>query len=169
MVLMALALMAQEAVATAAPQDPAPTDAPRAAQVEAVSLICQGAGGAARTNSTSGFGFNNRGGSGFAAMFSDANVPFEDQVVVEITGNVGRIRMPRAMLPVIRGGKDGWFEIKNLKWAENEVTGSVAVYAFNNPKLRLDRIQGAISLNGKSGDFAGRCERFDPATVQRKF
>lgn len=169
MFMMALALLAQEAATTPPPPAPAPAPPARAEPPEAVSLICQGTGGASRTNTSSGFGFNNRGGSGFGALFSDTTVPFEDQVVVEITGNVGRIRMPRAMLPIIRGGKNGWFEIKNLQWAENEVTGSVAVYAFNNPKLRLDRIQGAISLNGKSGDFAGRCERYDPASVERKF
>jgi hypothetical protein len=73
------------------------------------------------------------------------------------------------MLPAIRGGKDGWFEVRHVKWSENEVTGTIQVNVLNSPKLRLDRLQGMIAINGKAGDFSGRCETFDPAAVQRKF
>ena len=61
--------------------------------------------------------------------------------------------MPRSMLPPIRGGEDGWFKIKSIEVSDREITGSVAVNAFNNPKLRVDRYTGAISLSGKAGDF----------------
>jgi len=39
----------------------------------------------------------------------------------------------------------------------------------SKPKLRLDRITGHINVTGKIGTFAGECEPFDPAKVQRKF
>jgi hypothetical protein len=96
-------------------------------------------------------------------------VPFEDQVNLWINGDEGRLRLPRAMLPAIRGGEDGWFKVKSIKITENEITGSVAVNLVNNPKLRIDRVTGAISISGKAGDYSGRCERYDPATVQRAF
>lgn len=140
-----------------------------AADPQSVSLICGGAGAANRVATTTAFGMDSYGNSATGTAYGQRSVGFDDQVMVEITGTTGRIRMPRAMLPPIRGGKDGWFEIKNVHWAENEITASVGVNPFNNPKLRLDRIAGALSLSGKAGDFSGRCEPYDPATVVRKF
>ena len=77
--------------------------------------------------------------------------------------------MPRLMLPPIHGGSDGWFKLKNIKASDGEITASVAVSLINSPKLRLDRYTGAISFSGKSGDFTGRCQKFDPAKTQRAF
>ena len=75
--------------------------------------------------------------------------------------------MPRVMLPVVRGGENGWFKLNNLKIASNEITASVGVNVLNNPKLRLDRYTGAISISGKAGDYTGQCRRFDPERTQR--
>lgn len=139
------------------------------ADPQTLSLACGGEGAANRVTTTSAFGFDNHGNSATGTAWGQRSVGFGDQVMVEINGATGRIRMPRAMLPPMHGGKDGWFEIKNLRWSENEITGSVGVNPFNNPKLRIDRLQGYLGLNGKAGDFSGRCEPYDPATVVRKF
>lgn len=77
--------------------------------------------------------------------------------------------MPRTMLPPIHGGDDGWFKLKEIQIKPNEITASVAVNALNNPKLRLDRYSGAISISGKAGDYSGRCRRFDPQQAERQF
>lgn len=73
------------------------------------------------------------------------------------------------MLPPIRGGKDGWFELENLKVTENEITGSAAVNVINSPKVRIDRLTGRISIAGKAGSYSGECQAYDPATTQRPF
>jgi len=73
------------------------------------------------------------------------------------------------MLPTIRGGDDGWLKLKNVEYGEGEITASVAVNAFNNPKLRLDRHTGTISISGKAGDFTGQCQKFDPQAIERAF
>lgn len=134
-----------------------------------VSLVCLGAGSANRATSTYAFGATSDGDSGWGQALSQRSVPFDDQVTLELSGDAGRIRMPRSMLPPIRGGKDGWFEVKKVRWSENEITGVVQVSVVNSPKLRVDRLQGMISISGKSGDYSGRCDPFDPETVQRKF
>ncbi len=77
--------------------------------------------------------------------------------------------MPQTMLPTFRGGENGWFKIKNLEINETEMTGSVAVNFINNPKLRIDRVTGSISISGRSGHYAGQCARYDPDTVERAF
>jgi hypothetical protein len=73
------------------------------------------------------------------------------------------------MLPRIRGGKDGWFSLRNVEHDEHEITATVTVSILNKPKLRLDRYTGAISISGKSGDYTGDCEKFDPTTFERAF
>lgn len=97
-------------------------------------------------------------------------MPFDDQVNIEINEDgTGKIRMPRAMLPRIRGGKDGWFEIEKIVKSEDEITGVVQVNFINSPKLRIDRIRGHVSISGKAGDYSGMCQPYDPKSVHRAF
>lgn len=140
-----------------------------AQEADHISLVCLGAGSANRATSTYAYGTASNGVSGWGQALSQRSVPFDDQVTLELSGDTGRIRMPRSMLPALRGGKDGWFEVEKVRWLENEITGVVQVSIVNSPKLRVDRLQGMISISGKTGDYSGRCDPFDPATVQRKF
>ena len=127
-------------------------------------LICAGSGSANKQRGATIFG-----GGDSASILGTRDVGFSDQVALWIEGQNGRLRMPRSMLPRIRGGEDGWFELRDIEWQENEITGTVAVSILNKPKFRVDRYTGAISISGKSGDYAGGCERFDPETQQRAF
>ncbi|QPI75370.1 hypothetical protein [Sphingobium sp. Cam5-1] len=133
-------------------------------------LVCLGNGSANRITSSSGSAWASNGASAWGQVIGTRDVPFDDQVNIELADDgTGQIRMPRAMLPKIRGGKDGWFEIRDVVKGQDEITGTVQVNVFNSPKLRIDRIRGHVSLSGKSGDYAGICQPFDPATVQRAF
>lgn len=144
--------------------------APTAAWAGTLHLVCLGAGSSNRPTMVQGFATNNSGGSAWGQAIGTRTVPFDDQVNIDLPdGAVGRIRMPRAMLPPIRGGKGGWFEIKSIKRTDREITGTVQVSLVNSPKLRLDRMTGRISISGKSGDYSGECQPYDPAAVQRKF
>jgi hypothetical protein len=135
-----------------------------------IHLICVGAGTAAKLSSTYGSFYDNRGNSAWGQVLSRRDRPFDDQVNVEISSDgQGRIRMPRAMLPVIRGGKDGWFELGSIKMTDSEITAAAEVNFMNKPRVRLDRITGAISISGKAGDYSGECQAYDPAAVPRKF
>ncbi|WP_336979710.1 hypothetical protein [Altererythrobacter fulvus] len=132
-------------------------------------LVCLGGGAANKATYAQANAWDSNGGYASANVVGNRSVPFDDQVNLWIEGGEGRIRMPRAMLPVIRGGEDGWFKIKSIKIGENEITASVAVNVMNNPKLRIDRLTGAISISGKAGDYVGTCQPYDPSTVQRRF
>lgn len=132
-------------------------------------LVCLGEGSANRVASTYAQAYDNQGNSAWGNAVAQRSVPFGDQVNIEISEGAGRIRMPRAMLPTLRGGSDGWFEIEKIKRSDAEITGVVQVNFINSPKLRLDRMTGRISISGKAGDYAGVCEPYDPAAVQRKF
>jgi len=140
-----------------------------AGQAESLFLTCVGSGSATKHTSSQAFATNSDGKSASGTITSTRDVGFEDQVNVEIVDGAGKIRMPRTMLPTIRGGKDGWFEIEKVKVGEKEITGNAAVSFLNSPKVRIDRVTGNISISGKSGSFAATCRPYDPATVQRAF
>ena len=63
------------------------------------------------------------------------------------------------MLPPIRGGKEGWFKLKDVKVNDRQITASAAVNFMNNPKVHIDRMTGTISINGKAGSYTGACDR----------
>lgn len=133
-----------------------------------LNLMCFGGGAANKLDVATAYGWS-RWGHSTATIIGSHDRGFEDQVSLFIQGAEGRVRMPRSMLPVIRGGEDGWFKLHDLKIKENEITGSIGINALNNPRLRLDRYTGAISISGKAGDFAGRCRKFNPETEHRAF
>lgn len=83
---------------------------------------------------------------------------FEDQVDVRLFAGDDRIRMPRTMLPAIRGGADGWFKLKNVQADARSIRASAAVNFMNNPKIFIDRVTGTISISGKAGDYTGQCQ-----------
>lgn len=134
-----------------------------------LNLICVGGGSTTEDESTTAFANNADGESSWATVTGERTVQFQDQVNVELEGAAGKIRLPRTMLPILRGGKDGWFELRNLKTTETEITASAAVNFINSPKIRIDRTTGRISIDGKIGQYSGMCEPYDPANVQRKF
>lgn len=138
-------------------------------EVRRFDLVCLGAGSANRAASATVNAWDSYGGYGSANIVGNRVVPFDDQVNLWVENGDGRIRMPRAMLPVVRGGENGWFKLKSVEITENEITASVAVNVINNPKLRIDRLTGAISISGKAGDYSGRCAKYDPENVERKF
>lgn len=141
-----------------------------ASDPQSIHLICVGAGTAARLTSTYGTAYDSRGNSAWGQVVSRRDTPFDDQVNIDIgSEGQGRIRMPRAMLPIVRGGKDGWFELGSIKMTDSEIIGTAQVNFMNKPRVRLDRITGTISISGKAGDYSGQCQAYDPAATPRKF
>ena len=140
-------------------------------------LVCFGAGAANRPDVRSGSGtFSAAGsdgsfasGNASATSYGTRSQNFEDQVTLTISLEEGRLRMPRTMLPVVRGGQDGWFELRNIEVEQGELRASVAVNFMNRPRLRLDRYTGSISISGRSGDYSGQCERIDHERQERQF
>ena len=140
-----------------------------APSIDNLHLVCLGAGSANKSRTTTAYVTASNGTSAWGNVVGNRDVPFEDQVNIEIAAGEGRIRMPRTMLPIIRGGENGWFKLKNLRITNDEITASAAVNLINNPKVRIDRITGTLTLAGKAGSFSGECQPFDPATAQRRF
>lgn len=140
-----------------------------AQEATSLNLVCFGDGAANKQRGGSFNAWSNFGDSASGTVLQHSREGFEDQVNVQLSNNAGQLRMPRAMLPTIRGGKDGWFTLKDIKVTQADITASVAVNPLNNPKMRIDRYTGIINLSGKAGDFVGKCQTYDPNKAERQF
>lgn len=92
-----------------------------------------------------------------------------DRVLVEVSGETARIRLPRALVPAINsGGRDGWWELTKITVGEAEIGGQFRLNPFNKPTVRIDRTTGSIEVQGSFQlSFRGECEIADPA--ERRF
>lgn len=179
---------AQPATTPATPQPtasapvPAPVPIPAASVVSIsarLDLTCFGAGTANKVAAATAFsnayasglvGTNTWSGhgSGTTTVYGTRQQAFGDQVDVRLFGGDDRIRMPRTMLPLIRGGKDGWFKLKNVVANTRSIRAKAAVNFANNPNVFIDRVTGTISISGKAGDYSGQCQAID-ASAPTKF
>jgi hypothetical protein len=97
-------------------------------------------------------------------------VGFNDEVAVDIAGETGRIRVPDAMKPRIRsGGRDGWWELRNISVTDDEIRASFALNFMNHANVRIDRRSGNISIREMGASFNGYCNRYDPADTPMRF
>jgi hypothetical protein len=143
---------------------------PSSANAEALHLICGGSGTENDVSTASAYAVDARGNTYQAQAVGSDSVPFADRVEVALNDdNTGRIRMPPNLYPPMGDGDNGWFNLKNVARTDKEITGSVKLNFINSPKVRIDRLQGTITINGRIGNYSGECRAFDPATVERKF
>jgi hypothetical protein len=145
-------------------------------------LQCAGEGSFTRAHQGAAFGSysasasDNRGGfanmqgstSVSATTFDEARI--NDDVLVDITGDQGRIRIPRRMLPPVHSGdEEGWRSISPLTVNDREIRGHFSMNFINKPSVSIDRVTGRIELAGhRDFGFRGDCRAYDPST-ERKF
>jgi hypothetical protein len=89
-----------------------------------------------------------------------------DPMLVDITGDRGRIRIPHIMRHP--GGDEGWRPLKDLKLDEHLITGHFAMNLWNWPSVTIDRVSGRIALVGFRGfAFHGDCAAYDANAAQK--
>lgn len=132
-------------------------------------LICSGSGVSDRSDTITTNVDKSNGQTEQRTTTIDNQVPFQGDATVEIVDGAGRIRLPVGIVPDVAGGKDGWFELRNLVVAQNQITAKAAVTIFNRPNVRIDRQAGTLSIDGNIGRFSGTCRVHDPAKTQRAF
>ena len=134
-------------------------------------LMCMGGGTAIKPDSaevsgshsgTYDYGQGQYSGTSHGTITGTRTQGYTDQVDIELTGATGRIRLPRVVLPILRGGENGWFELRDLEMSDRSIEGKAAINFIHRPKVHIDRMSGTISISGKSGTYAGKCQRIDP-------
>jgi hypothetical protein len=132
-------------------------------------LLCSGSGTADKTDTITTQRRNAKGEISHSTTQVDDPRPFTGDAEVQITDGTGRIRLPRVFLPDLHGGKDGWFELRGLVVNDRTITAKAALSIFDHPNVRIDRMTGTIEINGNVGDFAARCQPYDPNKKERAF
>jgi len=149
------------------------------AQLTPLHLTCLGGGTGKSVNVAT---VNNRGsiygsvgtvpvsgnGSGTSTVVVPHSEAYTDQVQVQLFTGDDRIRLPQSVVPPIHGGSDGWFKLTEMTADAHSISAKAAINFMNHPKLFIDRVTGAISINGKNGSFSGQCAAV-PADAPAKF
>jgi hypothetical protein len=137
-----------------------------------LNLTCGGAGTANKPTAVNAYSYGSASGwvgstpvsgsgSSTTTVYGTRQQGFEDQVDVRLFSGNDRVRLPRTMLPGLHGGDDGWFRLKNVVADERSIHAEAYVNFLNHPKVYIDRVTGAISISGKSGDYSGECQVID--------
>lgn len=94
-----------------------------------------------------------------------------DSVRFHLTpSDTGTALLPKRLQSAYKeANDDGSFPLLKVARTRDEITGQIRLHAMYKPKFRLDRISGIVTITGTIADFSGKCEPYDPATVQRKF
>lgn len=88
--------------------------------------------------------------------------PFKGNGTVEISSGMGRMRIPEPMIPAIGSGDgNGWYPIEKLSVTDREFTGVVRINFMNQPKFRIDRMTGKLSMSGGLSEFSADCAAAD--------
>jgi hypothetical protein len=136
-----------------------------------ITLSCQGQGSvlANQTTTVNQYQPGKPGHNQSGVVTTQTRRPYTGTGTVELKTGVARMRVPDAMVPaLLSGGTEGWYPIEELNLGEREITGVVHINFLSQPKLRIDRITGKITLVGGVGDFSGDCSAVD-ANAKPKF
>jgi len=134
-----------------------------------LNLTCSGSGIAAINKSTSAYAHDNYGNSVVITGNSSTAVNYTSTTDFKMANGEATIRLPRIILPSIRGGENGWFKIKKLQVTPSEITGKAAVNFLNNPEFTINRLSGTISISAKRGSFFGNCQALSIEDTKPKF
>lgn len=136
---------------------------PSLALAQSLTLSCDGQGTVMATQSTTvnQYDFKHKENKTGIAQ-TQVRRPFSGNGMVEISSGTGRMRIPDPMIPALMSGdSNGWYPIENLFINDREITGVVHISFLSQPKLRIDRMTGKLSMSGGAGDFSADCSAAD--------
>lgn len=83
---------------------------------------------------------------------------FQATLTISIHGDRGDIQLPKSLIPPLHGSnQDGWWPIDELIVGHNEIRGKFRLNGMNQPRLSINRMNGAITIDGLI-KFNGRCD-----------
>jgi hypothetical protein len=136
---------------------------PTLASAQPLTLSCDGHGSVISTQSTTVNQYDAKTKDNkLGVAQTQVRRQFSGGSTIEISSGTGRMRIPDAMIPALMSGdSNGWYPIENLFTNDREITGVVHINFLSQPKLRIDRLTGKLSLTGGAGEFAADCSAVD--------
>jgi len=151
---------------------------PAVALAQDIHLVCEGTASIQHdvpvaTISDSGQGSDNMGGtftySGSGSVMAREKVSENDEIMVDVTGADGRVRIPDSWLPRLHNQTaDGWRTLSSLTVSDTEIRGRFEINLLLRPTLVVSRLTGRIDVVGQ-GRFAGECQPYQPGVTPRRF
>lgn len=152
-------------------QDGGVSSAPvAAASPDGLALICWGEGQKATVENKSGYQWNAEN-KRFEYMnrVESGKAEFSQDLLVEISGGHGHIRLAGALVPPLNsGGRDGWWDLEELSVNRDTISARYKLNFANRPRLTIDRRIGRISIEGLT-PFHGMCEDANKASEKPRF
>ncbi|GAB7127748.1 hypothetical protein JCM19000A_22550 [Silvimonas sp. JCM 19000] len=128
-------------------------------------LACNGSGTVSDVQTTNGQEYNNKTHEIDKSTSSNTTVrkPFSGTATVELGDASVRLKLPPALVPVMSDGKDAWYALNDAFIGDKEITGSLKFNLFNKPRIKIDRVNGTLSLSSGFADFNANCALVDQA------
>lgn len=144
---------------------------PAVAAANDIHLVCDGTGTVERGETVRASGFDWRSGRTVSVNgYTTRTAQVDSEVLVDIIGDGGRIKLPPTLTPAIRSrSDDGWRDFTTLSVGEAEINGRFALNFLNKPSVTINRMTDHINITALSRSFSGLCHPYDTATAARKF
>lgn len=141
-------------------RDPPPYQSALGAPGETVSLLCYGHGQAPGVETRSGYSYNpDSRRYEYRSRVQSTTDGYDADLLVEIRGGEGRIHLSsRLIAPLNSGGREGWWDLNNLRVTSDRISGRYRMNGLNSPSVDIDRRTGRIEIKGLER-FAGHCDR----------
>lgn len=140
---------------------------PVAAHAQSFQLSCDGIATSEESDVKSGYIYDNKGNFASGTVYGSNKSSLSENLQVMITEGSGKIRLPQSLKPTLRGGQNGWYDLKNIQISEDSITASAKVNLISSTRLFINRLDGSVSLKTGAGTFAGKCSAY--SLEERKF
>jgi hypothetical protein len=102
---------------------------------------------------------------GAVTSTGSAHASLGNELLVDVEGYVGRLRLPRAML---KPGDAGWRPLRAVKVDEHLVTAQLWASFIHRQLVVIDRVSGHIDFAGYDGfGYHGDCQPYDANSAQK--
>jgi hypothetical protein len=144
---------------------------PTAAGAEDIHLACNGTATVERSEEVSVSGFDYHTGHTVSAQGTTTHrEQVGAEVLVDITGDTGRIKLPPSLTPVVHSRSDqGWRQFSSLRIDDTQFRGRFSLNFINKPNVTINRVTGHIDIAAFDGSFSGECNAYDTTSGARKF
>lgn len=127
-------------------------------------LICDGQSAANMASSSTANVTDNEGYSVNGIATTSRPTVIAMSLQFRVVDGVAEMNLPRIAAPQISSSKGGWYQVKDLKVTDDQITGKVRFNFVNSSSFRIDRTTGILT---SAGGFQGTCAKVDRA--ERKF
>jgi hypothetical protein len=144
---------------------------PSAAAAEPIDLVCHGVARTVEAQQSFGsaYGSSGNSASGSATTYRTAKSDEMLRIRIDDGGATGKVKLPRALIPAISKGKEGWWDFVQLAVGDDAIRGQISLNVLNHPKIVIDRRTGDVDLKGLGETFGGSCEKAPETPNERKF